>query len=147
MYLTIILDLYNRKIVGWLISERLTAKRTTIPAFIQAVKRYRPLPGLIFHSDRGIQYACDDFRGLLKRYKVIQSMSGKGNCYDNAVAESFIHTLKTELVYHQIYHTRLQARSSLFEWIELFYNRFRKHSALGYKSPEQYEQLNYKKAI
>ena len=74
-------------------------------------------------------------------------MSGKGNCYDNAVAESFFHTLKTELIYHQIYHTRMQARSSLFEWIELFYNRFRKHSALGYKSPEQYEQLNYKKAI
>ena len=147
LYLTIILDLYNRKIVGWSMSDRLTAKRTTIPAFIQAVKRYRPLPGLIFHSDRGIQYACDDFRGLLKRYKVIQSMSGKGNCYDNAVAESFIHTLKTELVYHQIYHTRLQARGSLFEWIELFYNRFRKHSALGYKSPEQYEQLNYKQAI
>ena len=86
-------------------SERLTVKRTTIPAFIQAVKRYRPLPGLIFHSDRGIQYACDDFRSLLKRYKAIQSMSGKGNCYDNAVAESFFHTLKTELIYHQIYHT------------------------------------------
>ena len=147
LYLTIILDLYNRKIVGWSMSDRLTAKRTTIPAFIQAVKRYRPLPGLIFHSDRGIQYACDDFRGLLKRYKAIQSMSGKGNCYDNAVAESFFHTLKTELIYHQIYHTRTQARSSLFEWIELFYNRFRKHSALGYKSPEQYEQLTYKKAI
>ena len=147
LYLTIILDLYNRKIVGWSMSERLTVKRTTIPAFIQAVKRYRPLPGLIFHSDRGIKYACDDFRSLLKRYKAIQSMSGKGNCYDNAVAESFFHTLKTELIYHQIYHTRTQARSSLFEWIELFYNRFRKHSALGYKSPEQYEQLTYKKAV
>lgn len=147
LYLTIILDLYNRKIVGWSMSDRLTAKRTTIPAFIQAVKRYQPLPGLIFHSDRGVQYACDDFRGLLKTFNVIQSMSGKGNCYDNAVAESFFHTLKTELVYHQTYHTRSQAKTSLFEYIEVFYNRFRKHSALGYKSPEQFEQLNYKHAV
>lgn len=147
LYLTIILDLYSRKIVGWSMGDRLTAKRTTIPAFIQAVKRYQPLPGLIFHSDRGIQYACDDFRGLLKTFKAIQSMSGKGNCYDNAVAESFFHTLKTELIYHQTYHTRSQANTSLFEYIEVFYNRFRKHSALGYKSPEQYEQLTFKQAI
>jgi len=147
LYLTIILDLYSRKIVGWAMGDRLTAKKTTIPAFIQAVKRYQPLPGLIFHSDRGVQYACDDFRGLLKTFKAIQSMSGKGNCYDNAVAESFFHTLKTELVYHQTYHTRSQAKTSLFEYIEVFYNRFRKHSALGYKSPEQYEQSNYKQAV
>jgi len=73
-------------------------------------------------------------------------MSGKGNCYDNAVAESFFHTLKTELVYHQTYQTRSQAKTSLFEYIEIFYNRFRKHSSLGYKSPEQYEQSNYKQA-
>jgi len=74
-------------------------------------------------------------------------MSGKGNCYDNAVAESFFHTLKTELVYHQTYYTRSQAKNSLFEYIEVFYNRFRKHSALGYKSPEQYEQLTFKQAV
>jgi len=147
LYLTIILDLYSRKIVGWSMSNRLTAKRTTIPAFIQAYKRYQPLPGLIFHSDRGVQYACDDFRGLLKTFNAIQSMSGKGNCYDNAVAESFFHTLKTELVYHQTYRTRSQAKTSLFEYIEVFYNRIRKHSALGYKSPEQYEQSNYKQAV
>ncbi|MEK0336924.1 MAG: IS3 family transposase, partial [Nitrosopumilus sp.] len=147
LYLTIVLDLYNRKIVGWSMSDRLTAKKTTIPAFIQAVKRYHPLPGLIFHSDRGVQYACDDFRGLLKDFKAIQSMSSKGNCYDNAVAESFFHTLKTELIYHQTYHTRSQAKTSLFEYIEVFYNRFRKHSALGYKSPEQYERLTYKQAV
>ena len=89
LYLTIILDLYTRKVVGWSMSDRLTANTTTIPAFIQAAKKYQPLPGLIFHSDRGVQYACDDFRELLKIFKVIQSMSGKGNCYDNAVAESF----------------------------------------------------------
>lgn len=79
-------------------SDRLTVNTTTIPAFIQAVKHYQPLPGLIFHSDRGVQYASDDFRQLLKTFDVIQSMSGKGNCCDNAVAESFFHTLKTELV-------------------------------------------------
>lgn len=147
LYLTIIMDLYNRKIVGWSMSERLTAKRTTIPAFIQAIKRYGPLRGFIFHSDRGIQYASDEFRDLLRRFKAKQSMSSKGNCYDNAPAESFMHTIKTELIYQQIYHTRSQARNSIFEWIEVFYNRFRKHSALGYKSPEQYERLKYKQAI
>ncbi len=147
LYLTIVLDLYHRKIVGWSMSDRLTAKTTTIPAFIQATRKYQPIPGLIFHSDRGVQYACDNFRGLLKTFKAIQSMSGKGNCYDNAVAESFFHTLKTELVYHETYRTRLEAKTSLFEYIEVFYNRFRKHSYLGYKSPEQYEQLTYKKVI
>ena len=147
LYLTVILDLFNRKVVGWSMSNRLTAETTTIPAFIQAVKKYQPLPGLIFHSDRGVQYACNDYRELLDTFKVIQSMSGKGNCYDNAVAESFFHTLKTELVYHETYKTRMEAKTSLFEYIEVFYNRFRKHSALGYKSPEQYEQLNYKQAI
>ena len=89
LYLTIILDLFTRKVVGWSMSNRLTANTTTIPAFIQAVKHYQPLPGLIFHSDRGVQYACHDFRGILDTFNVIQSMSGKGNCYDNAVAESF----------------------------------------------------------
>jgi len=147
LYLTVILDLFNRKVVGWSMSDRLTAKTTTIPAFLQAVKKGQPLPGLIFHSDRGVQYACDEYRGSLNTYKVIQSMSGKGNCYDNAVAESFFHTLKTELVYHETYRTRREARSSVFEYIEIFYNRFRKHSALGYKSPEQFEQINYKQAI
>jgi transposase InsO family protein len=144
LYLTVILDLFNRKIVGWSMSERLTANTTTIPAFIQAVKQYQPLPGLIFHSDRGVQYACNDYCELLESSNVIQSMSGKGNCYDNAVAESFFHTLKTELVYHETYRTRMQAKTSLFEYIEVFYNRYRKHSALGYKSPEQYEQSIFK---
>lgn len=146
LYLTVILDLYTRKVVGWSMSNRLTTRTTTIPAFLQAVKRYQPPPGLIFHSDRGVQYACNDFCELLGHSQVVQSMSGKGNCYDNAVAESFFHTLKTELVYHETYRTRWQARTSLFEYIEVFYNRFRKHSSLGYKSPEEYEQSNYKQA-
>lgn len=146
LYLTIILDLYNRKIVGWSMSNRLTANTTTIPALNHAVQQCCPLPGLIFHSDRGSQYACDDYRKRLKECGFKQSMSGKGNCYDNAVAESFFHTLKTELVYHETYKTRDQAKSSLFEYIEVFYNRFRKHSALGYKSPEQYEQILFKQS-
>lgn len=144
LYLTVILDLFNRKVVGWSMSDRLTANTTTIPAFIQAVKHYQPLPGLIFHSDRGVQYACDNFRELLNTFKVIQSMSGKGNCYDNAVAESFFHTLKTELVYHETYRTRKEAKNSLFQYIETFYNRVRKHSHLGYKSPNEYEQSTNK---
>lgn len=147
LYLTVILDLFNRKVMGWSMSDRLTANRTTIPALIQAVMKYQPLPGLIFHSDRGVQYACSDFCELLKSFNVIQSMSGKGNCYDNAVAESFFHTLKTELVYHESYRTRTEAKTSIFEYIEVFYNRFRKHSSLGYKSPEQYEQSIFKQAI
>jgi transposase InsO family protein len=147
LYLTVIMDLYNRKVVGWSMSNRMTANTTTIPAFIQAVKQFKPLPGLILHSDRGVQYACDDFRDLLDAFSVTQSMSGKGNCYDNAVVESFFHTLKTELVYHETYQTRKAARTSLFEYIEVFYNRIRKHSALGYKSPEQYEQFSIKQTI
>jgi transposase InsO family protein len=147
LYLTVILDLFNRKVVGWSMSDRLTASTTTIPALIQAVKKYQPLPGLIFHSDRGVQYACNDYCKLLNTFKIIQSMSGKGNCYDNAVAESFFHTLKTELVYHETYRTRMEAKTSIFEYIEVFYNRFRKHSALDFKSPEQYEQSTFKQAI
>ena len=147
LYLTIILDLFNRKIVGWSMSDRLTANTTTIPAILQALKKCQPLPELVFHSDRGVQYACNNYRTLLNRHKIIQSMSGKGNCYDNAVAESFFHTLKTELVYHETYRTRKEAKTNLFEYIEVFYNRVRKHSALGYKSPEQFEQLNYKQVI
>ena len=145
--LTVILDLFNRKVVGWSMSERLTANTTTIPAFIQAVKQYQPSQGLIFHSDRGVQYACGDYRELMELFNVIQSMSGRGNCYDNAVAESFFHTLKTELVYHETYRTHMEAKNSLFEYMEVFYNRVRKHSALGYKSPEQYEQSIFKQAI
>lgn len=146
LYLTIILDLFHRKVVGWSMSPTMTAEQTTLAALKQAYERNRPSAGLIFHSDRGIQYACRDFRQLLARYAMIQSMSGKGNCWDNAVAESFFKTLKTELVYHERYRSRQQARSSIFEYVEVFYNRIRKHSYLGYLSPEQYEVLNIKKA-
>lgn len=146
LYLTTIMDLFHRKVVGWSMSRSMTAELTTIAALKQYVRTYSPGPGVIFHSDRGVQYACDDFRKLLEKYQFIQSMSGKGNCYDNAVAESFFKTLKTELVYHKRYPTRAHARASLFQYIEGFYNRVRKHSFLGYLSPEQFELQTQKNA-
>jgi len=142
LYLTVILDVFNRQIVGWSMSDRLTTIRTTIPALIHACKHQKPAPGLIFHSDRGVQYASHEFRYYLKKYKIVQSMSGKGNCYDNAITESFISTLKTELIYFEKYQTRKQAQSSIFEYIEIFYNRKRKHSSLGNKTPYEYLKLN-----
>ncbi len=139
LYLAVILDLFSRRIVGWAMSNRL-GQELVLNAFQQALWRRRPGKGIIFHSDQGVQYACTAFRNLLKEYKFIQSMSGKGNCYDNAVAESFFHTLKTELVYFETYHTREEARNSIFEYIEMYYNRIRLHSTLGYCSPVQFEQ-------
>jgi len=141
LYLTIIKDLFNRAVVGWAMSNSLKASETTIPAFQHAYSRCTPLPGLIFHSDRGVQYASENFREQLSKYNIIQSMSGKGNCYDNAPAESFFGTLKKELVYHYNYKTRWEARQSIFEYIEIFYNRQRKHSSLGNLSPEQFLKL------
>jgi putative transposase len=142
LYLTVIIELFNRQIVGWAMSHSLRASETTIPALEQACNRVHPVPGLILHSDRGVQYACNDFREQVAIFQMIQSMSGKGNCYDNAVAESFFSTLKKELVYHRKYKTRWEARQSIFEYIETFYNRKRKHSFLGNMSPEQFMKLN-----
>lgn len=141
LYLTVIQDLFNREIVGWAMSSRLTTATTTIPALIQACGRENPEAGLIFHSDQGIQYACDSFREQLSKNKMVQSMSDKGNCYDNAVTESFFHTLKTELTHHERYQTKRAARQSVFEYIEHFFNRERKHSTLGYKTPVEYKML------
>ena len=141
LYLTVIMDLFNRQIIGWSMSDRLTAATTTIPALMDAYRRQKPFAGVIFHSDRGVQYACHDFRNNLAEYKMIQSMSGKGNCYDNAVTESFFHTLKTEHVYFEKYQTREQAKHSVFEYIEVFYNRLRKHSFLGYKTPVKFAEI------
>ncbi len=144
LYLTTIMDLFHRKIVGWSMSRTMTVQETTLSALKQYLSSHKPVPGAIFHSDRGIQYAAKAFRDLLHKHEMVQSMSGKGNCYDNAVAESFFKTLKTELVYHERYWTRAQARSSIFKYIEVFYNRIRKHSALGYLSPEQFFQQSIK---
>ena len=139
LYLAVILDLFSRQIVGWAMSDKIT-QDIVINAFSQALWRRKPKAGLMFHSDRGSQYAADGFRSLLAGRGFIQSMSRKGNCYDNAVAESFFHTLKTEVIYHEKYLTRDQARQSIFEYIEMFYNRKRKHSTLGYRSPWEFEQ-------
>lgn len=141
LYLTVILDLFNRQIVGWSMSHRLTAATTTIPALLHAYRRYRPDQYIIFHSDRGVQYACKKFRQKIEKFKIRQSMSGKGNCYDNAITESFFHTLKTECVYFEKYITRDHARQNIFQYIELFYNRKRLHSALGYNTPVEFGQF------
>ena len=140
LYLAIVLDLFSRQVVGWAMSHCL-GQDMVLQALRQALVRRGPVPGLIFHSDQGVQYACQAFRELLIQHRIVQSMSGKGNCYDNAVAESFFHTLKTELVYFEDYQTREESRSSIFEYIEVFYNRERRHSALNYLSPVNFEQL------
>lgn len=138
LYLAVILDLYSRQVVGWAMSDRLTSD-FVIKALYQAIGRRRPASGCIFHSDRGVQYASADFTEVLNAHGFIQSMSRKGNCYDNAVTESFFHTLKTEHVYDYRYETRAEATQSIFEYIEMFYNRQRRHSALGYRSPVSFE--------
>jgi len=135
----VILDVFSRQVVGWSMSDRLTAE-FVIRALSQAIRGRRPSSGLLLHSDRGVQYACSDFRDVLNQYGFRQSMSRKGNCYDNALAESFFHTLKTEHVYSYRYTTRAEARQSIFEYIEMFYNRVRRHSTLGYRSPVCFEQ-------
>jgi len=140
LYLCVIMDLYTRSVVGWSMEDRLT-KELVLKSLEMACMRRNPGKGLIFHSDRGSQYASEEFRRLLSRKGIIGSMSGKGNCYDNAYAESLFHTIKIEEVYGSIYRTREAAKSSLFEYIEVFYNKVRKHSGLGYLSPYQFEQM------
>jgi putative transposase len=139
MYLTTVMDLCDRKVIGWSLSEGMEAKNTTVKAF-QMAKTNRPVAGkLIFHSDRGVQYACAEFRVQFKGSPIMQSMSRKGNCWDNAVAESFFKTMKTEMVYHTKFKTRKQAFMAIFEYIEIWYNRKRSHSTLGFLSPVEFE--------
>lgn len=139
LYLASIMDLCSRKIVGWSMASTL---HTTIvvDALRMAIDLRRPEPGLIHHSDRGVQYASAEFRAMLAAHDLVASMSRQGNCYDNAVKESFFHTLKTELVNHERYRTRDEARASVFEYIEAFYNRQRIHSSLDYQSPADFER-------
>jgi transposase InsO family protein len=139
MYLAAILDAYNRQIVGWSMSDRLN-HGILADALQKALRKRDPDAGLIFHSDRGTQYASYAFRDLIDRYGFVQSMSSSGNCYDNAIMESFFHTLKTELIYFEKYQTRREAQGSVFEYIEVFYNRVRKHSSLNYCSPVEFEK-------
>lgn len=141
-YLTAVIDLFDRKVIGWSLSETMKATDTSIAAVKQAL-RNRPLirsQKLIFHSDRGSQYTCKDFvRTLSKNDQITQSMSRKGNCYDNAVAESFFKTLKTELVYHNKYASKQKAKKSVIDYIKNFYNTCRRHSALKYLTIEEFQ--------
>lgn len=141
MYLTVIIDLFHRKVVGWSMSQNLSTGNTIVPAWNMAVRSSNITKELIFHSDRGSQYASYRFTDILKSYNgsVKQSMSRKGNCWDNAVAESFFKSLKVEWVYNQDYHLRSEAELSVFRWIETWYNRRRIHSYLGYRSIEEFE--------
>lgn len=140
LYLATVMDLCLRRIVGWSMDKRMT-KDLVIDALDMAVKDRRPGPGVLHHSDRGSQYASDDYQARLKKHGMICSMSRKGNCWDNAVMESFYRSLKVECVYLQKYKTREEARRDIFKYIELFYNRVRRHSYLGYLSPDEYERM------
>ena len=138
LYLAVVIDLYSRKIVGWATADHMRAELPAT-ALRMALLERNPPHELLHHSDRGVQYACDDYQQLLARHGLTASMSRKGNCYDNAVMESFFGTLKTELTHHERFTTREEARQTLFEYIEVFYNRKRRHSTLGYRSPAEYE--------
>ena len=146
LYLTVVIDLFDRKVIGWSFSSGMTAQETVIPAWRMACQNRPIMDELIFHSDRGIQYACKAFRNLLKSSLITQSMSRKGNCWDNAVAESFFKTLKVERVYQRAYLSRNEAKLDLFQYIEGWYNTRRIHSANKQKSIWQVhgvQKLNY----
>lgn len=138
LYLAAVIDLCTRKIVGWATSDSLRAV-LVCEALRMALVQRAPRAPVLHHSDRGVQYACDDYQALLAAHDLVPSMSRRGNCYDNAVMKSFFGTLKTELVHHERYATRAAAGQSLFEYIEVFYNRQRRHSALNYQSPHEFE--------
>jgi putative transposase len=138
MYLAAIMDLYSRKIVGWAMSKTMTASLATT-ALEMAIHRRRPLKGLLHHSDQGVQYASKEYQKMLKKYDMVCSMSRKGNCWDNAPMESFFSTLKAECITGKIYLSRAQAQREIFEYIEIYYNRKRRHSAIGNMIPEFYE--------
>lgn len=139
LYLAVVIDIYSRKVVGW--SMRYSLHTSLVnDALLMAIKRRNPNKGLIYHTDRGSQYASYEHKDLLEKYGIIQSMSKKGDCWDNAVAESFFHSLKTELIHHETFLTRNQANEKIFEYIEIFYNRQRLHSSNNYMSPTEFEE-------
>lgn len=144
LYLASVLDLGNKEVIGWSMDSTMT-KELAINALEQAIRRAKPPRGVIHHSDRGSQYASYSYQEVLKRHGFIPSMSRKGNCYDNACAESFFSTLKNELIYRTRFKTREAARQAIFEYIEVYYNRVRLHSSLEYMSP--YEYRNYLKKL
>jgi transposase InsO family protein len=140
LFVAAVMNVKSRKIIGLSMSDKISQKLASA-ALRDAVGRQKPPEGLIHHSDRGREYASYAYQDLLTEYGIVQSMSRSGNCWDNAYMESFFGTLMTELVHGEKYRSRLEARLSIFEYVEVFYNRFRRHSALGYKSPEQYQEL------
>jgi putative transposase len=145
LYLAVVLDLYARRIVGWAMSDRMTSK-LTMSALKMALLQRRPGAGLMHHSDQGSQYTDWAYRALLESHGIQASMNSVGSWWDNAPTESFFGTLKSELVYHCAYHSRVQARTDVFSYIESFYNLRRRHSSLDYHSPDAYEQLFYQEA-
>ena len=145
LYLAGIKDMATREIVGWAMEDHMRAE-LCCEALKMALGRRGPVPGLIHHSDRGSQYASDLYQGTIKRNGFICSMSRRGNCWDNAPSESFFHTLKTELTHHRRYRTREEAKQDIFEHIEVFYNRQRRHSSIGYQAPLAYDAAYHKAA-
>ena len=146
LYLTIIMDLYDRKVIGWSLSDGMSTDETTLASWKMAIRNRNTQTGLIFHSDRGVQYANNKFANVLESYKVTRSMSRKGNCWDNAVAESFFKSLKTELIYGNKLITKEQMKLQIFEYIEIWYNQKRRHSALNYRTIKEFnnQSNNYK---
>jgi putative transposase len=140
LYLAIVIDLYSRKVVGWALEARNNTE-LVCHALLMAIDDRQPKPGLLHHSDQGNTYTSHQYRGLLEQHKMISSMSRKGNCHDNAVAESFFGNLKNELTYHRDFKSRQEARSAIFDYIELFYNRNRLHQTLNYQTPVEYETM------
>lgn len=139
LYLATVIDLFSRKVVGWSMDDNMRVSLVN-DALEMAIKRRSPPAGLIWHTDRGSQYASYSHKDLLQEYGIVQSMSRKGNCWDNAVAESFFHSLKTEFTNHEMFETRAKANEMIFEYIEVFYNRQRMHSSNNYLSPVEYEE-------
>jgi len=142
LYLAVVIDLHSRRVVGWSMNKRIS-RQLVMDAFIMALWRRKPPRGLIFHSDRGSQYCSHDFQKLLKKHGTLPSMSRKGDCWDNAVAESFFGTLKMELIFGAIYSSRADARQDIVDYIEMFYNSRRRHSFLGYMSPMDFEKQKF----
>lgn len=140
LFLAVVIDLYARTVVGWAMSSR-NNQALVRDALTMAIEGREPAPGLIHHTDQGATYRSAVYQALLKQHGMVSSMSRKGNCYDNAVAESFFSTLKNELVFYEDFTTREEARSAIFEFIEVFYNRQRHHQSLNYQTPVDYEKM------
>lgn len=140
LYLAVVIDLFSRQVVGWAMDKHMKTSLVN-KALLMAIWKRKPKRGLLWHTDRGSQYASDSHRDLIKEHGIIRSMSRKGDCWDNAVAESFLGTLKIELIYQCVFKTREEAKQAIFEYIEIFYNRIRIHSANNYLSPVAFEKL------